>query len=68
MAAVLAVLGSGWSAGYTAAYHQGERAVCLQQLAAASSAWTRATWLSLLEEKVVGASQPAAYKPLVEDA
>lgn len=49
------------------AYHQGERTLCLRRLAAASSAWTQATWLALLEQKVVGASQPAAYKPLVED-
>ncbi len=50
------------------AYHQGERTLCLRRLAAASSAWTQASWLALLEKKVVGAAQPAAYKPLVKDA
>ncbi len=45
----------------------GHRETALRRLAAASSAWTRATWLALLEEKVVGATQPTAYKPLVSD-
>jgi len=49
------------------AYDAGDRPECLRRLAAASSAWTRATWLALLEERVIGASQPPAYKPLVED-
>lgn len=49
------------------AYGAEERGACLRRLAAASSAWTRATWLALLEDRVVGAAQPDAYKPLVED-
>ncbi|NPV07491.1 MAG: flavodoxin family protein [Anaerolineae bacterium] len=49
------------------AYKSGDQATCLRRLAAASSAWTSATWHALLEERVVGAVQPSAYKPPVEE-
>ena len=35
-----------------------------RQLLTASALWTRATWLEFLEEGVIGAKQPAVYRPL----
>lgn len=46
-----------------AAYSRGDRAACLTHLAAASSQWTSATWRAFLQDEVVGAAKPAAYKP-----
>jgi hypothetical protein len=46
------------------AYRDGDKSTCLRQLAKASSHWTSATWLAFLQDKVVGASKPPAYKPL----
>ncbi len=51
-----------------AAWEIGDRTACLRHLAAASSRWTNATWLALLQDKVVGAAKPAAYKPTIEDS
>jgi len=47
-----------------AAHHVGDTSACLRHLASASSHWTSATWLAFLQDKVVGAEQPPAYKPL----
>ena len=46
------------------AHHSQDVMTCLRHLAVASSHWTSATWLAFLQDKVVGASKPAAYKPL----
>jgi len=35
-----------------------------QALVEASAAWTHATWKEFLEEEVIGAPQPSAYRPL----
>jgi len=33
-------------------------------LVRASALWTRATWKQFLEEQVIGAAQPDAYRPM----
>lgn len=48
------------------AYRARDTTTCLRHLALASSHWTSATWLAFLQDKVIGASKPAAYKPLPE--
>ena len=41
--------------------HHGEAYALLVR---ASALWTRATWKQFLEEQVIGAAQPDAYRPL----
>lgn len=47
-----------------ACYLRGEREQACRHLVTASSLWTHATWKEFLEEDVVGASVPPAYRPL----
>ncbi|MHB0876096.1 MAG: flavodoxin family protein [Anaerolineae bacterium] len=48
------------------AWRRGDEAACLTHLSVASSQWTTATWLAFLQERVVGAAKPAAYKPVAD--
>lgn len=47
-------------------YQLGETEDAARSLVAASAHWTRATWKEFLEEEVIGAPQPEAYRPLPE--
>ncbi len=42
----------------------GEESEALGHLVKAGALWTHATWKQLLEEEVIGAPQPSAYRPL----
>jgi multimeric flavodoxin WrbA len=42
----------------------GEEGEALRHLVKAGALWTHATWKQLLERDVIGAAQPAAYRPL----
>jgi multimeric flavodoxin WrbA len=42
----------------------GGEAEALRHLVKAGALWTHATWRQLLEEEVIGAATPAAYRPL----
>lgn len=47
-------------------YHLGATEQAARSLVVASAHWTRATWKEFLEEEVIGAPQPEAYRPLPE--
>jgi len=46
------------------AYRAGDLVEANRLLAKASAYWTHATWKEFLEENVIGAKQPPAYRPL----
>lgn len=48
-------------------YKQGDREGACDQLVRASALWTHATWKEFLEQDVIGADTPDAYRPIVED-
>lgn len=47
-------------------YHVGEVVEASKSLVKASAHWTHATWKEFLEEEVIGATQPDAYRKLPE--
>lgn len=47
-----------------AARDEGKREESYKLLVRASALWTRATWKQFLEEEVIGAGQPDAYRPV----
>ncbi len=49
------------------AYAAGERERACELLVRASALWTHATWKEFLEEEVIGAKVPDAYRPLAGD-
>ncbi len=46
----------------------GDADKALRQLVRAGALWTHATWKQLLEEDVIGAPQPSAYRPLARQS
>ena len=48
-------------------HKQGDREGACDQLVRASALWTHATWKEFLEQDVIGAETPDAYRPIVED-
>ena len=47
-------------------FHRGEYAEACHRLVTAGALWTHATWKEFLEEDVIGAAIPSAYRPLDE--
>jgi multimeric flavodoxin WrbA len=47
-----------------ALYQQGRCEEAVEQLVRASALWTHATWKEFLEEDVIGATVPPAYRPI----
>jgi len=45
----------------------GDLEAATQALVEASAAWTHATWKEFLEQGVIGAKQPDAYRPLASE-
>ena len=48
-------------------YKEGKREAACDPLVRASALWTHATWKEFLEEDVVKAGVPGAYRPIVEE-
>lgn len=46
------------------AYRAGDTGEAIRNLEHASAYWTNATWKEFLEDNVIGAAQPKAYRPL----
>jgi multimeric flavodoxin WrbA len=51
-----------------ARYREGQREAASEQLVAAGALWTHATWKEFLEEEVIGATVPDAYRPIEGDS
>ena len=48
-------------------FHAGRRRDAIEAITRTSAFWTQATWKEFLEEEVIGAKQPDAYRPLPGD-
>ena len=48
-------------------YHDGDEPSACDELVQAGALWTHATWKEFLEEQVVGAGVPGAYRPIDKD-
>lgn len=49
-----------------ALYREGKKEAATELLVRASALWTHATWKEFLEEEVIGAAAPKAYRPIAE--